>query len=428
MTKQTNGQAKGKDDSSGDVIIFGLDKNQKTLASRFPAKIADLAIKAAHQQDLSALKVATAEAAALAARLPVGRVHASGQGLLSTVRRDLYDQVVALANLGKAAAPPTGPDPDKTKAIGTSTGRIPKNEAGTEGNPAGSDGLPAGWKEIAAGHLVLAQESLHDGWWEAIVVERRDDMVTLRWRSYLDRPKVQLAMMQTEGPRPFVYGLGRKGARALREHGDRINDQIDWAEKNKRAGAIFMAHTLGVADFMVSLELACRARSDIELTSEAEIITAAPEQTRLAREPLRWIAESIERGKKERWSVVPDGLFGLSYPDGSAAYFLLELDRGTIPISRSGNDHRSIRRKLQTYYDGWRANRHEIQFGMKQVRVLTVTSSPERVRNMLKAVHDVTEGRGSNFFLFIDRQSLSTCDVLDALWTTGKGEAIHLTD
>jgi hypothetical protein len=27
----------------------------------------------------------------------------------------------------------------------------------------------------------------------------------------------------------------------------------------------------------------------------------------------------------------------------------------------------------------------------------------ERVRNMIRIVHDLTEGRGSNFFLFVDR-------------------------
>lgn len=245
---------------------------------------------------------------------------------------------------------------------------------------------------------------------------------------YLDRPKVQLATMQLEGPRPFVYGLGRKGARALREHGHQIDDRVDWSEKNKRAGGIFLEHTLGIADFMVGLELATRDRSDVRFVREADIINYAPEQTRNAREPLRWEAESISHGKKERWTVVPDGLFGLTFADESAAYFLLEIDRGTIPISRRGADHRSIRRKLQTYYDGWLANRHQTQLGMKQVRVAMVTSSPERVRNMLGAVNDVTEGRGSNFFLFIDRQALVQCNPLAAIWTSGKGAHIRLTD
>ena len=245
---------------------------------------------------------------------------------------------------------------------------------------------------------------------------------------YLDRPKAQLATLRDEGPRPFVYGIGQKGVRALREYGSRIDDQVDWSEKNKRSGAIFIAHTLGIADFMVGLELACRGRGTVSVIREEEIIAAASAETRAAREPLRWEAVSIENGKRERWSVVPDGIFGLSFPDGSAAYFLLEFDRGTIPISRRGGDDRSIRRKLKTYYDGWRAQRHVEQFGLKQMRVLTITSSRERAHNMVGAVRSITEGRGSNFFLFVDRDAVAASDPLNVLWMTGKGERVNLND
>lgn len=245
---------------------------------------------------------------------------------------------------------------------------------------------------------------------------------------YLDRPKAQLATLQDEGPRPFVYGIGQKGARTLREYGHRIDARVDWSLKNKRSGAIFLAHTLGIADFMVGLELACRASGTISIIREEEIIGAAPAETLAAREPLRWEAVSIENGKRERWSVVPDGIFGLSFPDGTATYFLLEFDRGTIPISRRGGDHRSIRRKLKTYYDGWRAQRHVEQFGIKQMRVLTVTSSAERAHNMVGAVRSITEGRGSNFFLFVDRDALAASDALSLEWLSGKGERVKLTD
>src|SRR5690349_16183108 len=59
---------------------------------------------------------------------------------------------------------------------------------------------------------------------------------------FLDRPKSQLATLHGDGPRPFVYALGQRGARALREYGHDIAADIDWSEKNKRAGAIFLSH------------------------------------------------------------------------------------------------------------------------------------------------------------------------------------------
>jgi hypothetical protein len=243
---------------------------------------------------------------------------------------------------------------------------------------------------------------------------------------YLDRPKSQLASMPL-GPQAMVYGLAPKGARLLREHGYHLTGAGDWTEKNKRAGAIFLEHTLAVADFMTALELSCRARSDLNLIREHEIIASAPEETRIAREPLRWVVRP-ERGRNETWSVIPDGLFALSFEDGTASYFLLEIDRGTIPIVRNSLDHRSIARKLATYYEGWRVNRHVEQFGVKQMRVLLVTESTARVQNMLSAVDQVTGGRGSNFFLFVDRSALSQGGPLQTQWLSGKRRATKLTD
>jgi hypothetical protein len=45
-------------------------------------------------------------------------------------------------------------------------------------------GLPRTWDEIAPGHLVIAQEALEYGWWEAVVIARNRDMLTLRFRDY----------------------------------------------------------------------------------------------------------------------------------------------------------------------------------------------------------------------------------------------------
>jgi Replication-relaxation len=244
---------------------------------------------------------------------------------------------------------------------------------------------------------------------------------------YLDRPKAQLAAVPVEGPQAMVYGLASKGARALREYGHHVSGEGDWTEKNKRAGAVFIEHTVAVAGFMTALEVSCRARSDVDLIREREIIASAPEETRAAREPLRWIVRP-ERGRNEIWSVVPDGLFALSFADGTASYFLLEIDRGTIPIVRNTLDHRSIARKLATYYEGWRIGRHVQQFGVKQMRVLVVTESAERVRNMLSAIGQITGGKGSNFFMLVDKPTFDAGNPLEIEWTSGKRVGAKLTD
>jgi len=75
-----------------------------------------------------------------------------------------------------------------------------------------------------------------------------------------------------------------------------------------------------------------------------------------------------------------------------------------------------------------RARRQVEQFGVKQMRVLFVTESAECVGNMLSAVDQNTDGKGPNFFLFIDRKVLAAGDPLDVEWMSGKRTQLRLTD
>jgi hypothetical protein len=146
-----------------------------------------------------------------------------------------------------------------------------------------------------------------------------------------------------------------------------------------------------------------------------------------APEPLRWTVT----GAKEKFgvaSVVADGLFGLRRADGSASYFLLELDRGHMPNVRRNLDQTSIGRKVALYYQGWKANRHVELFGAKELRVAIVTTSPARVGHMIDAVKDITGGAGSNLFLLIDRERLAAGDPLGAERISGRGEPVRLID
>ena len=126
--------------------------------------------------------------------------------------------------------------------------------------------------------------------------------------------------------------------------------------------------------------------------------------------------------------MIADGLFGLAFPDGTAAYFLLELDRGSMPVVRSRFEQTSFKRKLRIYWEAWKAGRHVAHFGVKQIRVLTVTESRARLNHMIDAVKEITDGKGSNFFLFAEKSRLTNASAFDVPWTSGKGELVRLTD
>ena len=144
--------------AAGKVIVFGLDSNWRPHAAWFSHTQADQARAAAKQLRLNMIVVANGTAAELVTKLPAGQIHAAGPAMVPPVREDLYEKVVATIN--------------------------PRGEAGQDpGAPVVTD-LPETWAAIKPGHLVLAQDSLVGGWYEAIVVGRTGDKVTLRSRDY----------------------------------------------------------------------------------------------------------------------------------------------------------------------------------------------------------------------------------------------------
>ena len=108
----------------------------------------DLATKAASLMQLRVLKIDSPELTQFAAQLAVGKIYASGHGFVPLVRTAIYDRLVQFAD------------------------------------PAPAPGLPATWDDIDVGHLVIARDDLAAGWWEAIVIAKDGDMLTVKWRDY----------------------------------------------------------------------------------------------------------------------------------------------------------------------------------------------------------------------------------------------------
>ena len=142
-------------------ILFGADEYAKPRAATFSAEDPALLAKAAETMSLRLVQVTDPEVAEIAATLPAGRLHANGKGLVPYIKGDLYNELICatLAN----QAPEQNPDPS------------PQD-------------LPRAWDKIVSGHLVIARETLEVGWWEAVVVERNGDLVTVRYRDYPQYP------------------------------------------------------------------------------------------------------------------------------------------------------------------------------------------------------------------------------------------------
>lgn len=244
---------------------------------------------------------------------------------------------------------------------------------------------------------------------------------------YVDRPRAQLDYYPN-GSAPMVYALADRGARLLIERDGVDFANVEWSRKNRRAGRPFIDHQLEIIDFYVALQCAMRDRADVRLIHPDELVATFPDQSFNISSPFTMRVRVAHKGVQHEIGVVPDLVFGLRYPDGSRRCFMVEIDRGTMPISRSDFRQTSFERKMRAYLTAHAAKQHERRFGWKTFRVLTVTTDRHRTASMMDALSKlhVPQSPGSSLFFFSPRTDLLVTDPLAHGWQDGTGRTIHL--
>ena len=230
---------------------------------------------------------------------------------------------------------------------------------------------------------------------------------------YLDRPRVQLAMA---GNNPMVYGLGNQGAEVLeRDFGQKL-PHIDWTSKNREVKIIFLEHALLVSEFLLIIRLACRERSNIEFISPKALVERKP-LLKGNTNPLGWKViigqEYSGLSYRKELNLYPDSGFGLRLTDQDGktrtAWFFYEADRATMPIRRRNLRQSSFYKKMVCYWESYRQLEKEGKtgkvfyenFGFRYPRILTLTTSKERIQSMIEAQKNIDlQGQGFRMFLF----------------------------
>jgi hypothetical protein len=250
-------------------------------------------------------------------------------------------------------------------------------------------------------------------------------LTSLFHAGFLDRPRSQLQYhVRGGGSEHYVYGLGIRGARLLRDHNYPINSTLDWSRKNCDATHQFLQHTLAIADVRVALVVACRSRHGVTLRSADELLDDVPLETRSERMPWSWRISLQHLGSVHHVGLIPDYAFALMLPDGRRRPYLLECDRGTMPVERSRLEQTSVLRKFLAYEATVRAGMHISRFGWKNFRVLITTSGPERERNMQMVLERTALTNGSPLFLFHQASAILNSDILNLPWRDARGQ-IH---
>ncbi len=154
---------------------------------------------------------------------------------------------------------------------------------------------------------------------------------------YLRRPVVSLRT-------PRTYSMTHKGGSLLK-----ASQRILEAKRydTRRPSRLYLDHQLGISDFMLNVELTCRASGNVRLIHEDEIFERASPEVKRHR---GWPVQINWRGETMTTWVIPDRIFGLEFVDkptaGNRRFFALEYDRGTMPIERSNPHQTCYMKKL----------------------------------------------------------------------------------
>jgi len=147
-----------------------------------------------------------------AVHLPTGCFEPDGKLSLGRTDRATIDQLLALraeerkagATEGQGGAGPSKPAqhavPKATEPKAPSRGEraatAPSSGSGSKGSgngkekvrpsPTSAELIDALWSKITIGSVVIAPEAdrTESGWWEAVVTEKRGQVLTLRWRDF----------------------------------------------------------------------------------------------------------------------------------------------------------------------------------------------------------------------------------------------------
>lgn len=252
---------------------------------------------------------------------------------------------------------------------------------------------------------------------------------------YLDRPKRQSIAFGNN--HSIIYGLGNRGANLLASEFDLPIETVDWTRKNRDSKDIFLKHTLMVSRIMTVLRLACWKRSDVEFIEPDRLIKNRLKPPSIKTHNLSWRVsiKKGEYGQKRNFSfnMIPDNVFGLRFKNNNSyreQYFFLEADRSTMPVRRTNFYRSSFYKKMLGYIASYKNELFSEYFGFKKVRVLTITKSDKRIKNMINVNKDLHDLRnGYNLFIFARDETINIQmpeRTFKRIWKNGQGRKISL--
>ena len=222
---------------------------------------------------------------------------------------------------------------------------------------------------------------------------------------YLGKLPAQLSPRLFNSPDVYCVDLDRRAAQMLRDRGVTLPHQ----KRHNRhlPKREHLQHTLLTNDILIAFELEARGNPQIQFLPSHELLIGTKRQGHA--HPWKVPAFLPERGLTRH--TYPDAAFALQdRKTGKCQLYLIEADRMTQPLSRSGKSLfrvSNIKGKILLYHTAWKQGVFRERFEIPATRILFVTLSEARAHHMQELADDVLAGSAPGLFVFTDIDSLS---------------------
>lgn len=223
-------------------------------------------------------------------------------------------------------------------------------------------------RAIGCEYRYLTARQIHLLFFGGSMSQTRLRLTKLYHNSYLDR----VYRPTVKGSAEAIYCLDRKGADVLAAELDIDRGQIFWQGRRKMLSQRSLEHALRVNDFRIAVAVACKRTGAAKLAGhwiDEQILRDLNQKVR--------IPHPSDPDSHTECPIVPDGLFGLEFENGLCQFFMLEMDLGTESNRRFGL-------RVRAYKEYLASEKYQEFFEGKSFKILVVTTSAQRVENLLK--------------------------------------------
>lgn len=205
----------------------------------------------------------------------------------------------------------------------------------------------------------------------------------------------------SDGRRPLIYFLDRKGAQLLGQYLGLSVSELDWDPKDTVAGAshLFIDHLLKTNDVRIAVTLAAQQ----EHTTIEQWID---DKTLKSRQMKDYVTLSDAKQNERKVAVVPDGYFHLTSGERQSHHFL-ETDMCTVVGLSTKSGRRDWAKKVRSYLAYHASGQFQARYHTSSFRVLTVTTGERRLAN-LKKITEEAGGRARFWFTTFEQLTSAT--------------------